>query len=1374
MSESLSELCNRIKRYLYRRAKIDRTDFAYNIRLLYHPPKTESLYIDTLMFLMKNLVPRIMVHEWYCRTHVAVDDVNSMTISIVPSLADKYLDVRFGPKSVQAPRVQYLQWLYLPIHCDDSSDEGGDPKPRCLETLTPIVDFTSTSDSFILGDSFTFEFTVSQPADNDLKVRATIKPIDNSITYDSLPFKVSDDEYSDDFEFAEDSFFPGDYIYTVIATNCAGESRTDYPFQIYDFGLDVDICIDKAYDDQDVNYPYSVRLIKNGTVLDEQGEIDNPINVYLSAQLEDGSSPQFRRALIGHSYDGNVNFSNPDLYTFLNAENGIRPGYYDIEVEVGDEPYHSLYKNVSYLPNKVASLIFRVPEISANEEVYEYIRTAQLPYIDEFFLHPDVFSFEIAIQYYCDERVQCFQGFIPYQTSIYPSLREAESILPSPTIPPLYATIPFNLQVDGDTTTYRVADTLLEYEVVESTPTLVLSDDYHRIPINLSFYVVKFDSVVSNYAPGGEFVNSYLDVKPLFQIYQNGILKADHGSKICDLKELNICLCIEYYVLSDDGNETQYYYSGELFPVCDPGNNSDTAPYDFQIDWANVKDPDGNVVRDTPIIVLSNIKFTYCGPNPACNMVNSIWAHSQKPFTTPNINYELPVYQAPNEPPHNDITLPPEQVTYVLNSKPGSKIKFAIDRPGLSPLYSSVNTGTNEVTIGQFVDPNILPVGDHHFKIRAQNADDVVVILDYTIHVVQKPIIQIVGQTDTHLYNNDPGDPTVRVANSTSDMVPFITIEEVSDGLPNYASQRECFSEFLDYINAKRAALGVAPLTFNDNLFKAAYEHSLDMEANSFIGHQSSANSPTPYAYPSQRYINYGYYNPSLVAESVWPFPGGCENAIGAYEIQDDAHKGMFVAPKYKQIGIAFVNNKWTFDVGSGVYNLQTAPPLVQSSGPQYQDEIPVSPLVPKHYTAHGYVMLDGVRVDLDPFEFDVEIKIDLSVINFTAPYTWYYDKSDPLNPLLSASHSWRQDAQIKYYESGTELLDLHISSMSYGVHTVTATVSFEDKTFSSLPFKFRVGLEVEDIMLPSQFLKIQNTEMRPLSMSFSTTNRNLLSDVNDVSTSSIFAYTSRDITNRYYIPVFSKGVKAAGVSGPLVSYYFKSVNPELSTATSPTTVQAFWAMVGSTYVDGAPVRLSDGNFQGRNGLQYKNTVQNSDGTSKELRADIDTTSYALSPGWNFISVGGYNELYYHPRFSTGYNWQCATYKFRSTFPKGLSLQVKRYTDMEQYSAVTNVISHYIETRSPLWSSQPTTDITPTSYDTYDGIVRVRQSDVIKYPSIIPFAFYIYGQNYSFCTSNDSPSTFNAPTQTNVLQGNGQTYFYFKNITAIAYFEAVL
>lgn len=99
-------------------------------------------------------------------------------------------------------------------------------------------------------------------------------------------------------------------------------------------------------------------------------------------------------------------------------------------------------------------------------------------------------------------------------------------------------------------------------------------------------------------------------------------------------------------------------------------------------------------------------------------------------------------------------------------------------------------------------------------------------------------------------------------------------------------------------------------LTWNDQLEKAAYDHSKDMSQNKYFSHTGSDGSES-----GERISNAGY---------AWKWYG--ENIAAGYPTESEVVAGWLSSPghcanimnkNYKEMGVAKVGDYWTQDFGS-------------------------------------------------------------------------------------------------------------------------------------------------------------------------------------------------------------------------------------------------------------------------------------------------------------------------------------------------------------------------------------------------------------------------------------------------------------------------
>ena len=99
-------------------------------------------------------------------------------------------------------------------------------------------------------------------------------------------------------------------------------------------------------------------------------------------------------------------------------------------------------------------------------------------------------------------------------------------------------------------------------------------------------------------------------------------------------------------------------------------------------------------------------------------------------------------------------------------------------------------------------------------------------------------------------------------------------------------------------VNAQRQANGLAPLTYNPTLGRAATGHACDMSTHAFFGHKGSNGSNV-----GARVRSAGYAYCTVAENLAWGFPtagqiiGGWMNSAG--------HRANMLHPRVKEMGIA-------------------------------------------------------------------------------------------------------------------------------------------------------------------------------------------------------------------------------------------------------------------------------------------------------------------------------------------------------------------------------------------------------------------------------------------------------------------------------------
>lgn len=101
-----------------------------------------------------------------------------------------------------------------------------------------------------------------------------------------------------------------------------------------------------------------------------------------------------------------------------------------------------------------------------------------------------------------------------------------------------------------------------------------------------------------------------------------------------------------------------------------------------------------------------------------------------------------------------------------------------------------------------------------------------------------------------------------------------------------------------------------APLTWNEQLEKAAYDHSKDMFQNKYFSHTGSDGSSS-----SERIINAGYGWKWYGENIAQGYPG--EQEVVAGWLSSPGHCANIMNKNFKEMGVARVGDYWTQEFGS-------------------------------------------------------------------------------------------------------------------------------------------------------------------------------------------------------------------------------------------------------------------------------------------------------------------------------------------------------------------------------------------------------------------------------------------------------------------------
>ena len=143
---------------------------------------------------------------------------------------------------------------------------------------------------------------------------------------------------------------------------------------------------------------------------------------------------------------------------------------------------------------------------------------------------------------------------------------------------------------------------------------------------------------------------------------------------------------------------------------------------------------------------------------------------------------------------------------------------------------------------------------------------------------------------------------------------PIQSSTNLGSGNCTYITNDGYVQQLIELINKARTDVGRAALTVNQQLMKAAQDHSLDMACNDFLRHSGSDGSWT-----GDRLLRVGYPN-SYYLEVI--AIGLAQDAMNQWRA-DPTHWDAVINSRVREIGVGYVYNKfssyggyWTVDMG--------------------------------------------------------------------------------------------------------------------------------------------------------------------------------------------------------------------------------------------------------------------------------------------------------------------------------------------------------------------------------------------------------------------------------------------------------------------------
>lgn len=160
---------------------------------------------------------------------------------------------------------------------------------------------------------------------------------------------------------------------------------------------------------------------------------------------------------------------------------------------------------------------------------------------------------------------------------------------------------------------------------------------------------------------------------------------------------------------------------------------------------------------------------------------------------------------------------------------------------------------------------------------------------------------------------------------------------------PDIVAQKTTHAEILNAINEARAiprdckdGNGLVPaapaLTWNDDLYASAYEHSSDLAKSNTFSHYGSGTASditgsnnNKSSYFNERIKENGYLGYRTIGENIAGGQATIQKAITAW-LESPAHCTNIMNPNFKEIGVAVVTNStsdygiyWTENFGAKI-----------------------------------------------------------------------------------------------------------------------------------------------------------------------------------------------------------------------------------------------------------------------------------------------------------------------------------------------------------------------------------------------------------------------------------------------------------------------
>lgn len=204
-----------------------------------------------------------------------------------------------------------------------------------------------------------------------------------------------------------------------------------------------------------------------------------------------------------------------------------------------------------------------------------------------------------------------------------------------------------------------------------------------------------------------------------------------------------------------------------------------------------------------------------------------------------------------------------------------------------------------------------------YFKEKLNEINDHIISIKYSSDCAKAKLKYISWYLSN--LNNDgihvEGEDEYTIENTTE----ITTAESITEGITEITTSENTIEEYkisemaskvIELTNNEREKRGIAPLSVNISLVKAAEDHAKDMYDNNYFSHTSKDGRE-----PEDRVRKYDstltYIGENIAKNQMTP-----EEVVEDW-MSSDGHRKNILNDKYKYIGVAYYNGYWVQDFGS-------------------------------------------------------------------------------------------------------------------------------------------------------------------------------------------------------------------------------------------------------------------------------------------------------------------------------------------------------------------------------------------------------------------------------------------------------------------------